>query len=139
MKNIYIAGVVTLLVLLPFPAVGQGLFATVTGTVTDSTGALIPGVSIRATAVDTGVVSTTLTNEAGAYNYSNLLPGKYTISASLPGFQTRNLTDIQLSQNNTYRYNFQLGVAGVNTALEVSVSAEAILATQGASVGQVLD
>jgi hypothetical protein len=138
MKNTLIL-IVAMLLAQPFPAFGQGLFATVTGTVMDTSSALLPGVSIRATAVDTGVVSTTLTNESGAYNFSNLLPGKYTISASLPGFQTKNLTDVQLSQNNTYRYNFQLGVAGVDTSVEVSFSAEAILATQGASVGQVLD
>src|SRR6476620_7380130 len=73
------------------PAFSQGLYATVSGTVSDSSGAVIPGVTIKATAVDTGVVSTQLTNEAGVYNYRDLVPGKYTISASLPGFQTKTL------------------------------------------------
>src|SRR5688572_2232163 len=140
MKKFAASGAALLLLLtLSFPAFGQGLFSTVGGTVTDSSGALIPGVTIRATNINTGVVTTTVTNEAGAYNYADLLPGKYTISASLPGFQTKNLTDVQLSQNTTYRYNFDLAVAGVNTQVEVSVSAGMILATQGASVGQVLD
>jgi hypothetical protein len=133
------AAAMLLLLTLSLPALSQGLFATVGGTVTDSSGALIPGVTIRATAVDTAVVTTTVTNEAGAYNFADLLPGKYTITASLPGFQTKNLTDVSLSQNTTYRYNFELAVAGVNTQVEVSVSAGMILATQGASVGQVLD
>src|SRR5688572_17599421 len=133
------AALVLLLLSLSVPAFAQGIFATVTGTVTDSSGALIPGVTIKATAIDTAVVSSTVTNEAGAYNFADLLPGKYTISASLPGFQTKNLTDVALSQNTTYRYNFELAVAGVNTQVEVSVSAGMILATQGASVGQVLD
>src|SRR5262245_9070438 len=93
-------------------ALGQGgFFASVTGTVSDSSGGLIPGVSVKATAVDTGVVTTVITNESGSYNFSNLLPGNYTLSASLPGFQTKNLTNIQLSQNTSYRYNFQLAVA----------------------------
>jgi hypothetical protein len=133
------AALVLLLLSLSVPAFSQGLFSTVTGTVTDASGALIPGVTIKATAVDTGVISTSVTNEAGAYNFADLLPGKYTISASLPGFQTKNLTDVQLSQNTTYRYNFELAVSGVNTQVEVSISAGMILATQGASVGQVLD
>jgi hypothetical protein len=121
------------------PGFGQaGFFAVVTGTVGDSSGALIPGVSIKATATDTGVVTTTLSNEAGSYNFANLLPGKYTLSASLPGFQTRNITNIELSQNTTYRFNFELSVAGVNTQVEVSISGDTILATSGASVGQVL-
>ena len=57
----------------------------------------------------------------------------------MPGFQTKTLTDINFSQNTPYRYNFELAVAGVNTQVEVSVSAGTILATQGASVGQVLN
>ena len=67
------------------------------------------------------MATSVLTNEAGAYNFSNLLPGKYTLSATLPGFQTKNLTNIELSQNTAYRYNFELTVAGVNTQVEVSI------------------
>jgi hypothetical protein len=133
------AGALLLLPLfLTVPAFSQGLYATVTGTVSDSSGAVIPGVTIRANAVDTGVISTTLTNEAGVYNYRDLLPGRYTISASLPGFQTKTLTDVSLSQNASYRYNFELVVSSVNTQVEVNVSADTILSAQGATVGQVL-
>ena len=140
MKKIFsAASLCALLLSLSMPAFSQGgFFSTVTGTVSDSSGALIPGVSVKATATETGVVTTALTNEAGAYNFSNLLPGKYTLSASLPGFQTKNITDVQLSQNTSYRYNFQLTVAGVNTQVEVSISGDTILATSGASIGQVL-
>jgi Carboxypeptidase regulatory-like domain len=133
--------VVCLLLALSFavPAYSQvGFFATVTGTVNDSSGALIPGVSIKATATETGVVTTSVTNESGSYNFNNLLPGKYTLSASLPGFQVKSITDVNLSQNASYRYNFQLSVAGVNTQVEVTVSADTILAASGATVGQVL-
>jgi hypothetical protein len=128
-----------LLSLLPVvPAYSQGLYATVTGTVNDSSGAVIPGVTIRATAVDTGVVSTTLTNESGVYNYRDLLPGRYTISASLPGFQTKTITDANLSQNASYRYNFELSVSNVSTQVEVSVSADTVLSAQGATIGETL-
>src|SRR4030095_7328578 len=127
-----------LLLSLSVPAFSQGLFSTVAGTVTDGSGALIPGVTIKATAIDTAVVTTTVTNEAGAYNFANLLPGKYTISAWLPGFQTKTLTDVQLTQNVSYRYNFELGVAGVNTQVEVSVAAGMMLASKGDIGGQVL-
>ena len=134
-----VATLLLLFSLTTVPAFSQGLYATVTGTVSDSSGALIPGVSIKATALSTGVVSTTLTNEAGVYNFRDLLPGRYTISATLPGFQTKNITDVNLTQNESYRYNFQLAVSGVNTQVEVSISADTILATSGASVGEVLD
>src|SRR5262245_8554089 len=102
----FLAPVVVLLLLSAArPAFSQGLYATVTGTVSDSTGALIPGVATKATALDTGVVSETLTNEAGVYNYRDLLPGRYTLTASLSGFQTSIITDVNLSQNTASRYN----------------------------------
>lgn len=127
------------LVSMSVPLFSQGFFATVSGTVSDASGALIPGASVKATAVETGVVTETVTNESGAYTFGNLLPGKYTVTAALPGFQTKNLTDIQLSANTPYRYNFELIVASVATQVEVSISADMILATQGATVGQVLN
>src|SRR3954466_11725258 len=107
------------MLLLPFslavPGYSQGLYATVSGTVTDSSGAVIPGVTIKATNVDTGIVSNTVSNEAGVYNFRDLQPGKYSITASLPGFQTKTITDATLGQNATYRYNFQLSVSSVTT------------------------
>src|SRR5436190_2496043 len=140
MKKFFVSAAMLLLVLLlSIPAFSQaGFFATVTGTVTDSSKALVPGVSVKATAVDTNVVTTAVTNEAGAYTFNNLLPGKYTITASLPGFQTKSFTDVQLSQNTSSRYNFELSVSGVNTQVEVQISADTILATSGATVGQAL-
>ena len=140
MKRFFVSAAMLLMVLLlSAPAFSQaGFFATVTGTVTDSSKALIPGVTVKATAVDTGVVTSAVTNEAGAYNFNNLLPGKYTISASLPGFQTKSFTDVQLSQNTSSRFNFELGVSGVNTQVEVQISADTILATSGATIGQAL-
>ena len=141
MKKLSFCGWALLLALcMSVPAFSQGgFFAAVSGTVTDASKALIPGVSVKATAVDTGIVTDAVSNESGSYNFSNLAPGRYTLSASLPGFQTRTLTDVNLSQNTTSRYNFELTVSGVNTQVEVQVSADTILASQGASIGTVLN
>ncbi|HET9942038.1 MAG TPA: carboxypeptidase regulatory-like domain-containing protein, partial [Terriglobia bacterium] len=109
------------------------------GIVADSSGALIPGVTMTATLVDTNQTATVGTNPSGAYNFSGLPPGRYTLSASLPGFQTKRYTGIQLNPTQTYRYNFQLAVAGVNTQVEVSVAANMILPQQAPAVGQVLE
>src|SRR5467141_2975284 len=70
--------------------------ATVSGTVADSTGAVLPGVTITATNNATGIVTTVLSNEAGVYNFASLLPGVYKISGELPGFQIRAYADVQL-------------------------------------------
>jgi hypothetical protein len=140
MKRLLGSAAILLLIVLSLSsfAYSQGLSAGATGIVTDSSSAVIPGVTIKATNVDTGVVSTTLTNEAGVYSFANLQPGKYTISASLPGFQTKSVTDAALGQNTTQRFNFQLSVSSVSTQVEVSVSADTVLSAQGATIGEAL-
>jgi hypothetical protein len=65
------------------------------GTVADSSSALIPGVRITATHTGTGVGTTTVTNESGAYNFPNLVAGTYNVRAFLPGFQARTVTGVQ--------------------------------------------
>src|SRR5438045_9542900 len=104
----------TLLLCLTFSkhAFSQSSNATVSGTVADGTGALIPGVSITATNVGTNIASTTVTNESGAYNLPALLPGAYKLSAELPGFQVQTYTDVQLGNAVQVRLNFTLTVAG---------------------------
>src|SRR5262245_29675145 len=81
--------VVFLCVCLATQAFGQSSNARVSGTVADATGAVLPGVEVKATNDATGVVTTVLSNDAGAYNFASLLPGLYTITASLPAFQTQ--------------------------------------------------
>src|SRR4051812_14711378 len=84
--------------------------ASIGGTVSDPTGALIPGVEVTATNVNTGISTTQLTNEAGAYQIPSLQPGAYRLRASLPGFQTATRENIQLSQGQQVRFNFTMQV-----------------------------
>ena len=70
---------------LPIDTFGQTINATLGGTVTDASGALIPGVTITATNLSTGIVTTVLTNEAGAYNFASIQSGTYKVTAELPG------------------------------------------------------
>jgi hypothetical protein len=112
--------------------------ATVTGTVSDSGGALIPGVEVTATNINTGIATTTVSNETGAYNFPSLQPGTYKLTATLPGFQTAAFNDVRLSQGQQVRFNFELTVGQVSTLVEVTVDSGAALATTTASVGDVL-
>ena len=82
--------------------------ATVGGTVSDASGALIPGVEVTAKNNATGIVTTRLTNEAGNYDFASLQPGTYTVSASLSGFQSVTYNNVQLSQSQQVRLNFTL-------------------------------
>src|SRR5882672_4976524 len=135
MRKTILAGMLALL--LPVTAFAQ-TNATVGGTVGDAAGAVIPGVEVTATNVNTGIVSNQLTNETGTYNFASLQPGTYTFSASLPGFQTQTFQNVTLSQTQQVRLNFTLEVAGSRQTVEVVTDANVTLATTTASVGDVL-
>jgi hypothetical protein len=117
---------------------GQSTSATVSGTVSDPSNALIPGVTVTATNVSTGVTSNTVSNEAGAYTFASLVPGTYRVSASLPGFQTRTFTAVELGNAARLRLNFTLQLASQATSVEVSIAADSLLAASSSSVGEVL-
>jgi hypothetical protein len=115
----------------------QVINATLGGTVTDATGALIPGVEITATETETGVVSTAVTSESGTYQFPSLQPGPYRVAAALAGFQGQ-IFQIRLGTSQQIRQNFTLQVGAVAQTVEVSVAADQLLTTQSASVGNAL-
>src|SRR5262245_23175238 len=124
MKVVNVLLAVLMALLLAAPVLRQSSNATVSGTIGDPTGALIPGVTVTATNTATGVVTTALSNESGAYNFPSLLPGTYKVSAELSGFQTQSYTDVRLGNADQVRLNFTLQVGGLNTAVEVTVAAD---------------
>src|SRR5215467_10213231 len=125
--------------LLVTPVFSQGTNATVSGTIADATGALIPGVTVTATNTATGVVTTVITNETGAYNFPSLLPGTYKASAELSGFQTQTFTNVRLGNADQIRLNFTLQVGGANQSVEVTVAADTLLAVSSSSIGEVIN
>src|ERR1700747_3622164 len=73
--------------------------AQITGVVRDSSGAVLPGVEVKATQTDTGIARTTISNETGAYILPNLPLGPYRLEAALAGFRTFVQTNILLQVN----------------------------------------
>src|SRR5438094_1959281 len=112
--------------------------ATLGGTVSDATRALIPGVTVTATNTQTGIVSTVVTNETGAYNFPSLQTGTYKVTAELPGFQTQSYNDVVLGVSQQVRLNFTLQVGTQAQSVEVNIAADAWIATTSSSVGSVL-
>jgi hypothetical protein len=126
--------------LLIFASVGlaqEGINASLSGTVSDPTGALIPGVEVTAKNTATGVTSTTLTNESGTYRFPSLQPGSYEATAVLSGFQTQTFR-LSLGTSQNIRQNFTLQVGNVAQQVEVTVAPDALLTASAASVGTVL-
>jgi hypothetical protein len=115
-----------------------GQNASLSGIVTDPSGAVIPGATVTASNDNTGVVSTSIANDAGTYSFPRLPFGVYTVKADLEGFQTKTFTNVSLQVGQQARLDFELEVSGVTTNIEVTTSAEQILLESGSSVGDVL-
>lgn len=109
----------------------------IVGTVTDSSGAVVPNASVTLTNQQTGVTSEDHTNQSGNYAFRALLPGVYKISVKAAGFDTIEQINIpvQVSQINTR--DVMLTVGQAKTAVTVSAPAEA-LQTQSAALGEVI-
>ncbi len=138
MKQFAFIAALVMCVVVSNQAFAQTSNATLGGTVSDATGALIPGVSVTATNTGTGIVSTVISNEAGAYQFASLQTGAYRVSAELPGFQTAAFEGVALGISQQVRLNFTLQVGSVSQAVEVTVAADTLIATSSSSVGSVL-
>ena len=120
------------------PALAQLDTGTIVGTVTDSSGAVLPGVTVTATQTATGVAQTTVTNDSGQFIFPGLRVGLYTVAAELPGFRRGVRTDVTLSVQDRRNVDFVLEVGAVTEALIVSGRSE-LLQTQSADIGAVVD
>src|SRR5215469_4059482 len=101
---------------------GQGI-STLNGTVTDPTGAAIPGVKIIATEVDTGLTRETVSTAEGLYVLNSLRPTRYELSAEAPGFRQFKQTGITLQANDTVTINMKLDVGSTNETVNVEAEA----------------
>jgi len=119
---------------------GQGTNAALSGTVSDPMQALIPGASITAENRLTGITSSTVSNEAGVYNFPSLQPGAYRVSSELPGFKKHVFNDVILEVGARVVLNFQLEVAGAaGTTVEVTAQMDSALALGTSTVGTVIE
>src|SRR5215831_14173311 len=105
---------------------GQDTNASLSGTVTDPSGAVIPGAKLTLTNEATAFQSTYLSDEAGAYNFRNLTPGKYTLAVTATGFKSSTQTGIQLSVNQTARTDIHLEVGKTDETVTVSATTSLI-------------
>ncbi|HWF10291.1 MAG TPA: carboxypeptidase regulatory-like domain-containing protein [Bryobacteraceae bacterium] len=139
MKKLALSCVAAMLLCLALPNISLAqVNGTVGGTVSDSSGAIIPKVTVTAKNDNTGVTTTAVTNDSGAYEFSSLQPGTYTVSAANTGFQTATFKDVALGQGQQVRLNFGLKVAAGAQSVDVVVEADTQLATTTSSVGGVL-
>ncbi len=110
----------------------------VTGTVTDPTGASIPGADVTLTNVDTAASQKTTTNGDGSYRFAFVTPGPYRVSVSASGFQTQQHPNIVVTAGQPTTVSVQLAVAGASQTVDV-VEAASALQTQNADVATNFD
>ena len=130
--------VLSLVLLAGTSALAQDVRGTIQGRVTDSTNAVVPGVTVRATHVATNQTRTTATNSTGNYAFPLLATGTYQITAECQGFKRFSREGLELRINDNLELNISLEVGGMTDT--VTVTAETpLLATADASLGQVVD
>jgi hypothetical protein len=132
----YVVAVAWIALALPGAARAQTGTATLTGLITDDTGAALPGVTVTATNQATNVEYTAVTNEAGNYTITPVPVGGYVVKAALSGFRTMTTAAIPLEARQVARVDFKMGV-GLTETVQVSETTP-ILQTETTTVGEVL-
>ncbi len=122
-----------LLLLLPGTTAAQALYGSVTGAVADNSGGSIPGVSVTLTNEGTGLKLETTTDGEGLYTFRNVLPGTYTLGATLQGFKTFTQTGVPLTAGSIVRVNAMLEIGDLTETITVTSEA-ALLKTDKADV-----
>src|SRR6266404_8597860 len=110
----------------------------ITGEVTDQSGAVAPNATVTATNSKTNVARSTATNASGIYSFPDLTPGTYEVKVSAPGFATIVKTNIELQVQQTARVDFSLSVGQAAQTVEVTGSTNS-LNTENATVGTLIE
>src|SRR6266849_8649446 len=117
---------------------GQDVTATITGTVTDPSGAPIVGATVTAHDTQRGTAWTSITNSVGLYNILRIPVGTYDLTVEGKGFQKTVVEPFTLVLNQTARLDVQLKVGAVTAVVEVSGSAP-VLQTESTEVSSLVD
>jgi hypothetical protein len=119
-------------------AKAQSLYGSIRGTIMDSTGAVVPDVTVAATNMSTGVSQQVKTHADGTYSFLQLQIGDYSVKVAKTGFQTFNATKIHLDVNTVYTQDIRLTVGTMTEQVEVEASAVQV-ETSTSQLGVVVD
>jgi hypothetical protein len=117
----------------PPSAIAQVLYGSLVGNITDDTGGALPGATVTITHTETGATHEAVTDNAGAFRFSTVQPGTYTVTVKLTGFRTFTRERVPVTLNSITRVDAPLQVGQLNE--NVTVSAETpVLQTDRAEV-----
>jgi hypothetical protein len=119
-------------------ASAQTSMGTVTGTVADGSGGVLPGATVTLTNEDTGIAATRVTNDNGFFSFVSVRPGSYVLTVELNGFTTARTPAFAVGVNETLARNVTLQVGGTTESLVVTAQSE-MLQTSATGLGHVVD
>jgi hypothetical protein len=115
-----LSALLVLLLLLAAPSLAQTFRGSINGTVTDPSGAVVPGAKVTATNVSTGVVRDTVSSGAGEFLFNDLPLDTYTVKVVAAGFQSTDVTGVQVLAGKIYTLPLKLSVEQQAATVEVS-------------------
>jgi len=127
-----------LVMVLGSTALAQGITGSITGTVTDSTGAAVPGATVTIRNAATNSVHTVTTSEVGSYTVPELPPGQYTVTVDKAAFKSYKQSAITLSIDQVAQIDAALTIGATNETVEVTGTGP-VIQTSTSSVGSVID
>jgi hypothetical protein len=137
-KFFFLTAVISLVVILNAQAFGQGN-AALTGTVTDPTGATVPGATVTATNIATNVADTTQTSGGGLYRFPSLSVGVYKLSVQATGFKSANVENIVLTVGQIVTQDIKLEVGAPTESVTVVAGGEQLTQPAESSVSTLLN
>src|SRR5438445_396386 len=130
--------ITALAVLCPALAGAQAVKGSLVGNVTDTSGAVLPGVTVTITEVNTNISYSTTTNESGYYTFSNLKDGTYRVTSELSGFKRFVREGVEVPVNATVRVDCRMDVGALEESVTV-VGASPLLQTDRADTGRIIE
>jgi hypothetical protein len=118
-------------------AQAQSTFGVVLGTVTDSSGGSVSSALVKLTEADTNISRTAQSDVSGNYEFQNVKPGRYTLSASSAGFRTFTASVFPVAARQTVRIDASLQVGELTESIEVTTSA-GVIATDSPAISSSL-
>jgi hypothetical protein len=119
-------------------AFGQST-ASISGTVSDPTGAAVPGAHVIVHSLATGLDTNLVTDSAGIYVAPTLIPGDYSVAAVASGFSRDMVPKVTLLVDTKVAINLKLSVASAGTTVQVESSAVSLMESSTITVGQAID
>ena len=115
-------------------SLAQIIFGSIIGTVTDSTGAVIPGATVTVTDVSKGTSVTSTTNGSGEFTVDHLIPDSYTVKITMTGFKSYQATSLPVSADDSRKIDAVLQTGGSGETITVSADSIPLLKTDRADV-----